>query len=95
MKHQSTAVRQLSRRITHYINMARAFSCLTDERRMYISHKLAVVVPNLERAVIKAQLGTRSSCDDCEDKIPAERLEAVPGAIRCLSCQERSERRPR
>ncbi len=92
MKHQPAAVRQLSRRITHYNNMAGTFSCLTNERQMYVSHKFAVVVPNLRRAIAKALQGTRNACDDCKDLIPAKRLKAVPGAIRCLCCQERKER---
>jgi phage/conjugal plasmid C-4 type zinc finger TraR family protein len=34
-------------------------------------------------------------CDDCGDPIEAERRQAVPGASRCLVCQERVEKRAR
>lgn len=92
MASHSNAVRQLSRRILHYGNMAGAFSTLTTERRHYINHKFARVVPNLTRAVAKARQGTREICDNCEGEIPKERLEVVPGAIRCIHCQERYEK---
>ena len=92
MTHASVVVRHLSRRIIDYKSLARAFSALSTERRMYISHKLTRVVPNLQRAIAKALQGTRSTCDDCEDAIGNARLKAVPGAIRCLGCQERAEK---
>jgi len=34
-------------------------------------------------------------CADCGDPIPMERLQARPGAARCIDCQERKERRER
>lgn len=35
--------------------------------------------------------GTYGTCVDCGREIPAERLEAVPEAIRCIDCQRRLE----
>lgn len=32
-------------------------------------------------------------CADCGDPIPAARLARVPGARRCVECQQREERR--
>ncbi|MBN1830277.1 MAG: TraR/DksA C4-type zinc finger protein [Deltaproteobacteria bacterium] len=32
-------------------------------------------------------------CRDCEEPIPAGRLRVRPDAVRCVSCQERHERR--
>lgn len=32
-------------------------------------------------------------CVDCEDPIPAGRIEAFPQATRCLACQQALERR--
>lgn len=32
-------------------------------------------------------------CDDCGEEIPRKRLEAVPGATRCITCQGAAERR--
>jgi phage/conjugal plasmid C-4 type zinc finger TraR family protein len=34
-------------------------------------------------------------CVDCGDEIPIERIAAKPGCTRCLSCQEKHERRRR
>ena len=34
-------------------------------------------------------------CDDCGDPIEAERRKALPGAVRCVLCQEAEERRLR
>ena len=33
-------------------------------------------------------------CDQCEEKIPAKRLEAMPYARLCVSCQSEAERSP-
>jgi len=44
------------------------------------------------------QLATPSAfgfCDDCGDPIDAERRKALPGARRCILCQEAAERRRR
>jgi RNA polymerase-binding transcription factor DksA len=35
--------------------------------------------------------GTYGICKNCKRPIPAERLQAVPEAVRCLSCQRRFE----
>lgn len=36
--------------------------------------------------------GSYGSCVDCGGEIPAERLRVQPLALRCVRCQERSER---
>jgi phage/conjugal plasmid C-4 type zinc finger TraR family protein len=50
----------------------------------------------LRAARAKAQdLSTPSAfglCDDCSDPIDAERRRALPGARRCIFCQEAAER---
>ncbi len=48
-----------------------------------------------KRAGIAEQLGRPSAfllCDDCGDPIDAERRKALPGATRCVDCQEAAER---
>jgi len=35
--------------------------------------------------------GSYGSCRECEQPIPAERLEAMPEAVRCIACQRRIE----
>lgn len=42
-------------------------------------------------ALAKLASGTYGNCETCHRPIPADRLEAVPYARRCLSCQERME----
>lgn len=45
----------------------------------------------LEAALEQAQKGNYGICIDCGEEIPAKRLEAVIGAIRCASCQTEFE----
>jgi len=57
-------------------------------------------VETLERiksALARLAGGEYGMCDDCEEEIEDKRLEAMPFATRCRSCQERAERldRPR
>lgn len=59
----------------------------------YDAHKLARVLPALERAIQKINEGTSGECDDCGDAIPPERLKAVAGATRCVGCQEIFEKK--
>jgi RNA polymerase-binding transcription factor DksA len=42
-------------------------------------------------ALAKLASGTYGNCETCHRPIPVARLEAVPYARRCLSCQERME----
>jgi RNA polymerase-binding transcription factor DksA len=42
-------------------------------------------------ALAKLANGTYGTCETCRRPIPVARLEAVPYARRCLSCQERME----
>lgn len=59
----------------------------------YDAHKLAKVIPALDRAIEKIKEGTSGECDDCGDEIPPERLKAVAGATRCVGCQEIFEKK--
>jgi RNA polymerase-binding transcription factor DksA len=59
-----------------------------DERSPYFLHKRINVIPNLKIAIERVNRGVHCICIDCEKPIPEERLEVVPGAIRCLVCQE-------
>ena len=42
-------------------------------------------------ALVKLASGTYGNCETCHRPIPTARLEAVPYARRCLSCQEHME----
>ncbi|HEY8798918.1 MAG TPA: TraR/DksA C4-type zinc finger protein [Candidatus Dormibacteraeota bacterium] len=45
-----------------------------------------------ERASSRRATGEYGVCEDCGQKISAERLEFLPEATRCVSCQARQER---
>jgi DnaK suppressor protein len=45
----------------------------------------------LDAALARIQSGEYGSCMDCGVDIPAERLQAAPQALRCISCQTRAE----
>jgi formylmethanofuran dehydrogenase subunit E len=54
----------------------------------HLEVKLSVSVAYIERALQKLDQGTYGVCDACEENIPQERLEIVPGAIRCMACED-------
>jgi phage/conjugal plasmid C-4 type zinc finger TraR family protein len=43
----------------------------------------------IDRALERIAEGAYGICASCDEPIPAERLEAVPTAVQCVSCQER------
>lgn len=45
------------------------------------------------RALDKIKEGSYGFCDECGEKIPQARLEAVPGAVYCVDCLSRKERK--
>ncbi len=45
----------------------------------------------VEQALERLEQGGFGSCDHCDDKIPARRLQAVPWARYCIDCQEQAE----
>lgn len=49
----------------------------------------------IEEARRALAAGTYGTCASCGKEIPAERLEAVPEAIRCIDCQRHLEARHR
>jgi RNA polymerase-binding transcription factor len=55
----------------------------------------AILLEEEERRIAEARQaladGTYGVCRECGREIPAERLEAVPEAVRCLSCQRHFE----
>jgi phage/conjugal plasmid C-4 type zinc finger TraR family protein len=57
----------------------------------YHQHKDRYVIPNLLQALRRHQQGLGSVCSGCGAPIPEARLEAVPGAVRCVVCQIQHE----
>ena len=52
---------------------------------------LAAQAEDVETAMKRLEEGTYGTCIDCGKEIPAERLEAIPEAIRCIEHQEQYE----
>ena len=53
------------------------------------------VLSKIEYALEKMKDGTYGICESCQKKIKKARLEAIPYARFCISCQENSEREAR
>lgn len=46
---------------------------------------------DVRAALTRIEEGTYGFCGECEEPIPAKRLDAVPWARLCVRCQERAE----
>ncbi len=46
---------------------------------------------DIRAALDKIADGSYGTCTDCNESIPIKRLEALPNAIRCIQCEEKSE----
>lgn len=72
---------------------------LFDNLQMASGRDFEVQRLNLEReelSLVKKALdsldsGTYGECSDCGEEISRKRLEVMPWAVRCLSCQEKFE----
>ncbi len=56
-----------------------------------LKRKFEVSLRDIERALGKLDDGTYGICETCGGRIDRARLEALPQAKRCLSCQTRRE----
>ncbi|WP_291208703.1 TraR/DksA family transcriptional regulator [Hyphomonas sp.] len=59
----------------------------------YGAFKKSVVIWRIYRALRKIDEGTYGQCDACSQAIGAERLNLLPAAIMCVSCQTTAERK--
>ena len=50
------------------------------------------LLKDVEEALSRIETGVFGMCLQCEDKIPEKRLNAVPWASYCLTCQEEFDR---
>ena len=51
-------------------------------------------IRNIDAALIRIAEGNYGVCVDCDEPIPAARLQAYPTAKRCLNCQAAHEKEP-
>jgi DnaK suppressor protein len=54
-----------------------------------IADALDAKLSDVDRALEKLDEGTYGECDSCGDRIPEERLEAIPWATLCVGCASR------
>jgi RNA polymerase-binding protein DksA len=50
------------------------------------------MLEHVEEALNRIEEGGFGTCIDCGKKIPSQRLEAIPYALRCVPCEEEHER---
>ena len=48
-------------------------------------------IEDIESALVRMEAGTYGSCERCAAPIPVERLEAIPHARFCVTCQTRRD----
>ena len=49
----------------------------------------------IDDALIRIERGDYGRCEECDEEIPLERLEALPSATRCVTCAEQREHHAR
>jgi DnaK suppressor protein len=69
----------------------KAASSYTKEFLFSLSNNERDVLQLVEEALIRVGSENFGFCVVCEDEMDRKRLEAVPWAKRCLSCQEKQE----
>jgi RNA polymerase-binding protein DksA len=63
------------------------------EKDLALSENLTDILGKIRIALEKMEQGTYGICDACRQRIAAERLEALPFATLCVSCQSHLEGR--
>lgn len=64
----------------------------SEQFALWANQKLVFGLPYSLMAVQQLEAGQYGICIDCGQEIPKRRLDIVPGAIRCIECQEREEK---
>lgn len=69
--------------------------CVASRERevdLRVSAHIEDMIAQIDRATERLHTGTYGECARCHNRIPAARLEALPYAELCVSCQEKHER---
>ena len=61
------------------------------EKRLAIESRLRNLLAEVDRAIAKLDAGTYGQCDLCNTPIDPARLEALPQAILCYSCRQKTK----
>ena len=64
-----------------------------DEIASQLAEVEALELSRIEFALERMRHGKFGICEDCEVRIPMPRLNALPYATRCVSCQRQAERK--
>lgn len=71
----------------------RASNAYTKEFLYSLSNSERVILHLVEQALNRIKQNTFGFCQECEEKVGKKRLDAVPWAPYCISCQEQMEKR--
>lgn len=65
----------------------------TFEQEKYVALRRNVerILDQVNHALHKFELSTYGRCENCDEEIPLERLEALPYASLCIKCQSKEE----
>jgi len=69
-----------------------ATEVFTRERNLALRHNARDLLAQVEAALRRVDEGTYGICARCGREISAERLEALPAATLCITCQSEVER---
>jgi DnaK suppressor protein len=61
--------------------------------RVALENRLNILLKEVERALEKMDDGTYGTCDMCQARIDPARMEALPQAILCMDCRQKSKNR--
>ena len=66
---------------------------LAGQRELALAfcHRTSRRLREVEDALRRIEKGDFGSCVDCDERIPAMRLTAIPWATRCVCCQETAD----
>jgi len=73
--------------------MGDAIDQAQDFAMMYQEQTRTRILQNIAMKPLDIPVPAYRECVDCGEPIPRERLQARPGTVRCIDCQERKERR--
>jgi DnaK suppressor protein len=60
-----------------------------------LEHNAEHLVQEIDNALVRIETGSYGLCVTCAQRIPEERLDAVPYATLCVGCKREEERRER
>lgn len=61
------------------------------ELNLALDKNLEKLLSGTIKALVKIEKGTYGHCENCDQEIPVERLEAFPAANFCITCQAKKE----